>query len=619
MILEGIETSSDIKKLNAKQIGLLAGEIRSFLLDSVSKTGGHLASNLGVVELTLALHAVFDLPQDKLVWDVGHQCYVHKMLTGRCEKFGSLRQFDGLSGFPKTNESEYDSFNTGHSSTSISAALGLAKARDLSGGDHHVVAVIGDGAMTGGMAYEALNNAAVANTRLIVVLNDNAMSISRNVGGLSDYLNRITNREGYFKMKDQIDRTLHRIPGVGHKLFLALRSFKNWIKYLFVPDKLFTELGFKYFGPIDGHDFRKVSLVLQQAKTRNEPVLVHVCTKKGKGYQYAESNPDSFHGIAKFDLETGRTIQLGKKESYSSMFGDYLCKLAEDYDKICAITAAMPCGTGLERFSKRYPKRFFDVGIAEQHAVTFAAGLAAGGYVPVVAVYSSFLQRAYDQILHDVALQNLHVVFAIDRAGIVGEDGETHQGLYDMAFLSSIPNMTVLAAADYTELKRMMDFAVTCRGPVAIRYPRGRAEGILSEGGPVEMGKGRLLYDGKDVVLLAVGRMTGVAVKAQELLRKRGISAAVADLRFAKPLDEKLILQMAQKTGFVVSLEDGACCGGVGERIAALLRDLSCRILIKSFPDEFVCQGKTTILFQKYRMDAESIAQEILGQMELRA
>lgn len=619
MILEGIETSSDIKKLNAKQIGLLAGEIRSFLLDSVSKTGGHLASNLGVVELTLALHAVFDLPQDKLVWDVGHQCYVHKMLTGRCEKFGSLRQFDGLSGFPKTNESEYDSFNTGHSSTSISAALGLAKARDLSGGDHHVVAVIGDGAMTGGMAYEALNNAAVANTRLIVVLNDNAMSISRNVGGLSDYLNRITNREGYFKMKDQIDRTLHRIPGVGHKLFLALRSFKNWIKYLFVPDKLFTELGFKYFGPIDGHDFRKVSLVLQQAKTRNEPVLVHVCTKKGKGYQYAESNPDSFHGIAKFDLETGRTIQLGKKESYSSMFGDYLCKLAEDYDKICAITAAMPCGTGLERFSKRYPKRFFDVGIAEQHAVTFAAGLAAGGYVPVVAVYSSFLQRAYDQILHDVALQNLHVVFAIDRAGIVGEDGETHQGLYDMAFLSSIPNMTVLAAADYTELKRMMDFAVTCRGPVAIRYPRGRAEGILSEGGPVEMGKGRLLYDGKDVVLLAVGRMTGVAVKARELLRKRGISAAVADLRFAKPLDEKLILQMAQKTGFVVSLEDGACCGGVGERIAALLRDLSCRILIKSFPDEFVCQGKTTILFQKYRMDAESIAQEILGQMELRA
>lgn len=619
MILEGIETSSDIKKLNAKQIGLLAGEIRSFLLDSVSKTGGHLASNLGVVELTLALHAVFDLPQDKLVWDVGHQCYVHKMLTGRCEKFGSLRQFDGLSGFPKTNESEYDSFNTGHSSTSISAALGLAKARDLSGGDHHVVAVIGDGAMTGGMAYEALNNAAVANTRLIVVLNDNAMSISRNVGGLSDYLNRITNREGYFKMKDQIDRTLHRIPGVGHKLFLALRSFKNWIKYLFVPDKLFTELGFKYFGPIDGHDFRKVSLVLQQAKTRKEPVLVHVCTKKGKGYQYAESNPDSFHGIAKFDLETGRTIQLGKKESYSSMFGDYLCKLAEDYDKICAITAAMPCGTGLERFSKRYPKRFFDVGIAEQHAVTFAAGLAAGGYVPVVAVYSSFLQRAYDQILHDVALQNLHVVFAIDRAGIVGEDGETHQGLYDMAFLSSIPNMTVLAAADYTELKRMMDFAVTCRGPVAIRYPRGRAEGILSEGGPVEMGKGRLLYDGKDVVLLAVGRMTGVAVKARELLRKRGISAAVADLRFAKPLDEKLILQMAQKTGFVVSLEDGACCGGVGERIAALLRDLSCRILIKSFPDEFVCQGKTTILFQKYRMDAESIAQEILGQMELRA
>ena len=619
MLLEGIETSSDIKKLNAKQIGILAGEIRSFLLDSVSKTGGHLASNLGIVELTLALHAVFDLPQDKLVWDVGHQCYVHKMLTGRCGKFESLRQFDGLSGFPKTNESEYDSFNTGHSSTSISAALGLAKARDLSGGDHHVIAVIGDGAMTGGMAYEALNNAAIANTRLIVVLNDNAMSISKNVGGLSDYLNRITNREGYFKMKNQIDRTLHRIPGVGHKLFLGLRSFKNWIKYLFVPDKLFTELGFKYFGPIDGHDFRKVSLVLQQAKTRNEPVLVHVCTKKGKGYQYAESNPDSFHGIAKFDLETGRTIQLGKKESYSSVFGDYLCKLAEDHDTICAITAAMPCGTGLERFSKRYPKRFFDVGIAEQHAVTFAAGLAAGGYVPVVAVYSSFLQRAYDQILHDVALQNLHVVFAIDRAGIVGEDGETHQGLYDMAFLSSIPNMTVLAAADYMELKRMLDFALTCRGPVAIRYPRGKEEPILSEGGPVALGKGRLLYDGQDVALLAVGRMTSVAVKARELLRKRGISAAVADLRFAKPLDEKLILQLAQKTGFVVSLEDGACCGGVGERIAALLRDLSCRMLIKSFPDEFICQGKTTILFQKYRMDAESVAQEILGQMELRA
>lgn len=619
MLLEQLQTSSDLRGLSAAEAAELAEDIRAFLLQAVSQSGGHLASNLGVVELTLALHAVFDPAQDRLVWDVGHQSYVHKLLTGRREQFSTLRQYGGLSGFPKRSESPCDAFNTGHSSTSVSAAIGLAKARDLRGGQESVVAIIGDGALTGGMAYEALNNAAAANTRLTIVLNDNAMSISENVGALSGYLNRLTNREGYFRFKSKLGRFLQGLPVGGESLFRFLQSIKNKIKYALLPGRFFSELGLKYYGPVDGHDFSKLKLVLKTAAEQTGPTLVHVCTQKGKGYSFAEEKPTEFHGISCFDPETGCTLKNSTNTTYSEVFGQELFSLAQEEPKLCAITAAMPCGTGLSVFAEHFPDRFFDVGIAEQHAVTFAAGLAAGGFIPVVAVYSTFLQRAYDQVLHDVALQNLPVIFALDRAGIVGEDGETHQGLYDLAYLSHIPNMTVLAPSDHEELRRMLRFAVSLGGPVAIRYPRGSALGAIEDDTPLTWGRGRMLRRGTDVALLALGSMTQKALEAEELLCKQGISATVADLRFAKPVDQELVLEAAKNARLVVVLEDATAMGGVSDRVMELLQGSSCRVLKKTFPDVFIPHGKMDLLYETYGLDAAGIAAEIVTCLEWRA
>ncbi|MDY4976646.1 MAG: 1-deoxy-D-xylulose-5-phosphate synthase [Clostridia bacterium] len=612
MILEEIKKPSDVKKLNESEIRQLALEIRSFLVESVSKTGGHLASNLGVVELTLALYRVFSLPEDKIIWDVGHQSYVHKLLTGRREDFSSLRQWGGMAGFPKTSESEYDCFNTGHSSTSISAALGLAKARDLKGEDFRVIAVIGDGSMTGGLAFEGLNNAGASDTDMLVVLNDNSMSISKNVGGFAQYLNRLTNREGYFKLKNRLDRLLHRIPLIGEPMFRCLRRMKNKLKYMLVPGAMFRELGFHYYGPINGHDFHKLTTVLEQIKQKREPALLHVYTKKGKGYSFAEDAPGRFHGISSFDPKTGSC--KGKKVDFSAAFGEKLCDLAEKNDKLCAITAAMPEGTGLKQFAARFPTRFFDVGIAEQHGATFAAGLARGGFVPVFAVYSSFLQRAYDQVLHDIALQNLPVVLAVDRAGVVGEDGETHQGMFDLAFLTHIPNMTVMAPADFADLRRMLAFAVGLGRPVALRYPRGGEIRAIEDKTPLAFGKGRVLTVGSQVAMLAIGRMTAIALEAAELLEQEGISVSVTDLRFAKPLDRETILSQVQGVQLAVALEDGCMTGGVCQQIAQLLQQegIQVKLLQKAFPDEFLPHGSVSAIFEAYQMNGAAIAQDVM-------
>lgn len=612
MILEKINSPSDLKGLSEEEIRRLAKEIRSFLVQSVSRTGGHLASNLGVVELTLALHYVLNLPEDQIVWDVGHQSYVHKLLTGRREGFASLRRYGGMAGFPKRSESPYDCFNTGHSSTSISAALGLAKARDLKGEGHRVVAVIGDGSMTGGMAFEALNNAGAADTDLLVVLNDNSMSISKNVGGLSQYLNRLTNREGYFKLKNRVDRNLHQIPVIGVPVFSFLRRVKNRLKYLLAPGAMFQELGFHYYGPVNGHDFHKLAMVLEQIKDQPGPAVLHVYTKKGKGYSFAEQAPGRFHGISSFDPSTG-SCSKQKRQDYSAVFGDALCDLAEKDSRICAITAAMPAGTGLSQFARQFPKRFFDVGIAEQHGATFAAGLAAGGFVPVFAVYSSFLQRAYDQVLHDVAMQNLPVVFGVDRAGVVGEDGETHQGMFDLSFLLHIPNMTVMAPADFSELRRMLSFAVRLGSPVALRYPRGGEERQIEDRTPLALGKARVLREGTDGALFALGRMTAIALSAAELLEREGFSVSVTDLRFAKPLDEEAVLARCKDVSVAAVLEDGVLRGGVCQQIGELLRkaELPVRLLQKAFPDEFIPHGSVAEIFQAYQMDAASVAAEI--------
>ena len=612
MILKEIKTPSDLKKLNDAEIRQLALEIRTFLVESVSRTGGHLASNLGVVELTLALHYVFSLPEDKIIWDVGHQSYVHKLLTGRMKGFSTLRQWGGMAGFPKTSESKYDCFNTGHSSTSISAALGLAKARDLKGEDWRVVAVIGDGSMTGGMAFEALNNVGESDTDLLVVLNDNSMSISRNVGGIAQYLNRLTNREGYFKLKNKLDRMLHQIPIIGVPLFRFLRRLKNKVKYMLVPGTMFRELGLHYYGPVNGHDFQKLTMVLEQIKQRKEPALLHVYTKKGKGYPFAEDAPGRFHGISSFDPKTGNCKK--KNLGFSAVFGEALCELAETNHKICAITAAMPEGTGLTQFAKKYPNRFFDVGIAEQHGATFAAGLAQGGFVPVFAVYSSFLQRAYDQVLHDVAIQNLPVVLAVDRAGVVGEDGETHQGMFDLAFLCHIPNMTVMAPADFSELRRMLSFAVALGSPVAVRYPRGGQECDIVDQTPITLGKARILKTGSQVAMLSLGRMTAVALEAAKILEDHGISVSVTDLRFAKPLDVETVLSQVRHADIAVALEDGCLAGGICQQIAQKMQQegVATRLLQTAFPDEFLPHGAVSAIFEAYCMNGKAVAREVM-------
>lgn len=617
-LLYSINDSDDIKKLDSEQLTILADEIRQFLIEKVSETGGHLASNLGVVELTLALHRVFSTPKDKIIWDVGHQSYVHKIITGRRDKFDTLRNIDGLSGFPKSCESESDCFNTGHSSTSISAALGFAKARDILGDNYSVVAVTGDGAMTGGMAFEALNDAGRSRNNMIIILNDNGMSISKNVGGLSRYLSKIRTQPIYSKAKEDLDSLLKRLPAIGSRAANALNRAKGSIKYMLIPGMFFEELGLKYLGPIDGHDIDELTSVLTRARKLKGPVLIHVLTQKGKGYRFAENKPSEFHGISPFEIETGE-VKINNGPTYSDIFGEKMVNLAAVEPRLVAITAAMPLGTGLEEFSKRYPERFFDVGIAEQHAVTFAAGLAKAGIKPVVAIYSTFLQRSYDQIIHDVSLQDLHVVFAIDRAGLVGEDGETHQGVYDLSYLEHIPNMTIASPSDYLEFERMLDYAVTMHdGPIAIRYPRGTGKVKLVPPSPIQCGKGVKLQSGEDVTIVAVGKMVEVALQVSALLGERSIHADVIDARFVKPLDARLILESAAKTRAVATIEDNCIKGGFGSAVLELLNKNGYNIKtnIFGFPDVPITHGPRAKLYEKYGLDADTIFRNILKMLK---
>lgn len=609
-MLGAVSCPNDLKAFNKRELEQLAGEIREFLLRTVSETGGHVASNLGVVELTLALHKVLDSPLDKIIWDVGHQTYVHKILTGRKEAFNTLRQLDGLSGFPKTQESEHDIFNTGHSSTSISAALGMARARDLKGEKHTVAAVIGDGALSGGMALEALNDAGMSRTNLLIVLNDNGMSIAPNVGGLSRYLSKIRSRPLYYKTRESVQELVDRMPRGGKRVRRALHKMKAVMKSVLVPSMFFEDLGFRYFGPIDGHNLSEMIMVLTQAKTMKGPVLVHVATVKGKGYKYAEEQPSAFHGIAPFEPETGK-VKKKAGGNYSTVFGNKLCAIAQEDKDVVAITAAMPDGTGLSGFRQSYPKRFFDVGIAEQHAVTLAAGLAAGGVKPVVAIYSTFLQRAYDQILHDVALQRLRVILAIDRAGIVGDDGETHQGIYDVAFLYTIPHVDILAPASPGELERMLEYGLKAHdGPLAIRYPRG--SGFEHEGTdkPLVHGKSVVCRQGRDITLIGVGPMLSHALEAADILKKEGLSCEVINPRFLRPLDESGILASSIKTGCVLVIQDVLEEGGFGSAVLSLLNKKG-RLAagaVLGLPNEGISQGERSLIFKKYGLDPEGIA-----------
>lgn len=603
-------TPSDLKKLTFDQMERLAQEIRSYLLEVVSRTGGHLAPNLGVVELSIALHYVFNSPQDKIIWDVGHQSYVHKILTGRREELKTLRQFKGLSGFPKRSESVHDCFETGHSSTSISAALGFALARDLKQEKNSVIAVIGDGALTGGMAYEALNHAGQLGTRLIVILNDNEMSITRNVGAMSGYLSRLRTDPLYHRSKEDVREVLQRIPNIGPKMFKAAERFKDSVKYLLVSGMLFEELGFTYLGPIDGHNLRILNQVLERARLLPGPVLLHVKTIKGKGYPPAEKQPNKFHGIGPFDLKTGKT-RPRRVPTFTEVFGKAVIKIAEDHPELVAITAAMSEGTGLCEFSRRYPRRFFDVGIAEQHAVTMAAGLAQTGCLPVVAIYSTFLQRAYDQIVHDVALQNLHIIFALDRAGIVGEDGETHQGVFDLSYLRHIPRMTVMAPRDQSELVAMLKSSLKYSGPIAIRYPRGSGpqEEVDYRLPVLPFGRGELLREGEDLVILAVGPLVYQALEAAEQLSMKGKEAAVINCRFVKPLDEELILEWSNRTKKVITIEENVIAGGFGSAVLELLADrgFNGEAARMGIPDSFLGHGAPDLLCRSIGLDAAGI------------
>ncbi len=616
-LLQKINSSADLKMLTLEEIKLLAGEIRQLIIDVVSKNGGHLAPNLGVVELTLALHKVFTTPKDKIIWDVGHQSYIHKILTGRKELFPTLRQYHGMSGFPKRKESEHDAFGTGHSSTSISAALGMAVARDLKGEDNNVIAVIGDGSMTGGMAFEALNNAGDLHKKMIVILNDNEMSISKNVGAMSQYLCDLRTGETYNKIKRDVEGWLKGLD-FGSDVLSAIERLKGSVKYLMVPSSVFEELGFKYLGPIDGHDLNKLLEVLEAAKHVNGPVLVHVITKKGKGYEPAETSPNKFHGTGPFEIATGKKISdPAAPIAYTEMFGKTLTELAAENEKIVAITAAMPDGTGLNKFAEQYPQRFFDVGIAEQHAVTAAAGMAAEGLKPVVAVYSTFLQRAYDSVLHDICMQNLPVTLCLDRAGIVGDDGYTHHGVFDYAYLRSMPQMTIMAPKDENELRHMLNTALSFDGPITIRYPRGSGVGVdCSEAlQQLSIGKGEVLREGEGVCLLAIGSMVAVALQAVDVLAEQGIKAGVINLRFAKPLDEELLVQAAKKYSKLVTLEEGVVAGGVGSAVLELLNNKgllqTTQVLNLGIPDEFVPHGDKKYLFRDIGLDLDSITAKI--------
>lgn len=612
--LDKINSPADVKKLSVPQLEQLAKEIRQLLISVISHTGGHLAPNLGVVELTLALHKVFNTPEDKIIFDVGHQAYIHKIITGRREQFPTLRQYGGLSGFPKRSESEHDAFGTGHSSTSISAALGMACARDLQGEDYNVVAVIGDGSMTGGMAFEALNNAGMLHKNMIVVLNDNEMSISKNVGAMSEYLYQLRTGETYNKIKNDIEGWLKNME-FGSDVLKAIRRLKGSVKYLMVPTSIFEELGFTYLGPVDGHDLEGLLDVMQAAKKIDGPVMVHVLTKKGKGYKPAEESPNKFHGTGPFDIATGKKItNPNAPVSYTEVFGKTLTKLADIDDKIVGITAAMPDGTGLNIFAEAHKDHFFDVGIAEQHAVTAAAGMAAAGMKPVAAIYSTFMQRAYDSIVHDICMQKLHVTLCLDRAGLVGDDGYTHHGVFDYAYLRSIPNMTIMAPKDENELQHMLKTALDFDGPVSVRYPRGSGVGVAldTQWQDLPIGKAEVLRTGNDVCFWAIGSMVQTALDAAELLEAQGISAGVVNMRFAKPLDVELLREHAQSYGKIITLEEGVLAGGVG---SAVLEELNanklleqCEVRCFGIPDEFVMHGDKKLLFRDLGLDTPTIA-----------
>jgi len=600
------------------QLYSLAGEIRQYIIDIISLNGGHLASSLGVVELTLALHKFFQAPEDKIIWDVGHQCYAHKIITGRCGEFKTIRKFGGISGFPRPEESPYDAFATGHSSTSISAALGMAIARDLQGKKHAVVAVIGDGAMTAGMAFEALNHAGHLQRDLIVVLNDNAMSIARNVGALSRYFSRLRTEPAYYRGKEEIEQLLRKIPSIGPAVVKVVERLKDSFKYFVVPGMIFEELGFTYLGPIDGHNITEMLNIFGQAGAIRGPVLVHVVTQKGKGYPPAEERADKFHGIGPFQVKTGQSMKRSSQPTYTEVFGQTLVKLAQKNEKIVAVTAAMPSGTGLTEFARLFPARFFDVGIAEQHALTFSAGLAAQGFRPVVAIYSTFLQRAYDQIIHDICLQNLPVTLAIDRGGLVGDDGPTHHGLFDFAYLRSIPNMTVMAPQDENELRHMLATALEHNGPAAVRYPRGQGTGCVLEGEPASLplGRAQILRDGADATIIAIGSMVGIAWEAANLLVEKGIEAAVINARFVKPLDEKCLLQYAHKTRLIVTIEEHVLQEGFGSAVLEALnthRINHVELIRLGLGDSFVEHGNRDILLARQGLTADDVCNLILS------
>ena len=610
MLLETIENENDIKKIPLEQMPVLAQEIRDFLLESLSKTGGHLASNLGAVELTMALHYVFSLPKDKIIWDVGHQSYTHKILTGRKDGFKNLRQYGGLSGFPKREESPCDAYDTGHSSTSISAGVGYVCASKVSGEEYHVVSVIGDGALTGGMAYEALNNAASLNKNFVIVLNDNKMSISENVGGISSYLSNLRTAESYTDLKSEVKKTLNKVPGIGPVMVQRIHKTKDSIKQLMIPGMFFEDMGIKYLGPVNGHDCGRMIQVFQEAKKVNGPVLVHVQTEKGRGYEPARKHPARFHGTSAFNLEHGIPLKTGGKANYTDIFSTVMLKLADRVPNLVALTAAMPDGTGLKRFRNRFPQRFFDVGIAEEHAVTCAAGMALGGMIPVVAIYSSFLQRAVDQIIEDVCLQNLHVIFAIDRAGLVGSDGETHQGCFDLSYLSMIPNMTVLAPKNKWELSDMLKFAVRYQGPIAIRYPRGEAyDGLEEYREPMVYGKSELIFEGEETALLSVGSMVETAVEVREKLKADKINATLVNARFIKPLDTKILDRLALKHKKIVTMEENVKNGGFGMAVSEYMQEYhpEVKVQIIALPDAFITHGNPKLLKAKAGIDADSI------------
>ena len=614
MILEKIKEANDVKQLSLSECEQLAQEIRDFLIRSLSETGGHLASNLGVVELTIALHRFLHFPEDKLVWDVGHQAYTHKILTGRKEQFATLRKTGGLSGFPKRKESDCDAFDTGHSSTSISAGLGLVQARDLKGENYQVVSVIGDGALTGGMAYEALNNAAELKKNFIIILNDNEMSITRNVGGMSSYLDHIRMAAPYTELKMSVTNALKKIPKVGDGMVDALHKTKSSIKQLVIPGMLFENMGLTYLGPVDGHDMRQLGKVLQEAKRKKGPVLIHVLTEKGRGYEPAMRHPARFHGAAPYEIETGLPKSNGNP-SYTDIFSTVMRKFGDREPDVVAVSAAMVPGTGLKRFGNMFPERLFDVGIAEEHAVTFAAGLALGGLRPVVAIYSSFLQRAVDQILHDVCMQNLPVVFAVDRAGLVGSDGETHHGCFDLSYLSMMPNMTVMAPKNKWELSDMLKFAIRQKSPVAIRYPRGEAyTGLEDYRAPIEMGKAEILEKGKEIAILAVGNMVRTAVQVTENLRNCGYEPTLVNMRFVKPLDMDLLEILREDHSLIVTMEENVKSGGFGEQVMTYYgsRLHSPAVRIVAIEDKFVPHGSVEDLMHQQQMDSASVTERIL-------